>query len=92
MIEELLKAGKINENDLQEYNMFIVSDTGRAWFQRKLIDTFLEQPPYGEITGDNVLFIDGRRAFLREIHFNLERIQKLIREYHNDNTARDEAK
>lgn len=89
MLEELLKSGKITIDDVEVYQLFR-SELGDRWLRKKMLETFLDQPPPHEMTPTNITFIDGRRALIREIHYSLETITNLIREYEHDNRPREQ--
>jgi hypothetical protein len=90
MLEDLFNAGKINAEDRKIYLIFHVSESGREWLQSKMLETFLEQPPLDNLTGELIAFIDGRRSLIREIHFALTRIENLIKENQNDNGRQEQ--
>lgn len=89
MLDELLKAGKITISDVEVYQLFRCTELGDKWLKQKMLETFLEQPPVDLITGDAIVFIDGRRSLIREIHYALDTISKLIKEYEHDNRPKD---
>lgn len=91
MIEDLVKSQKLTHEQLELYQLFYVSSLGRKWLKRKILETFLEQPPPQEINGDNILFLDGRRSCFREIHAELEIIKKIIKEFYYERSQQSES-
>ncbi len=87
MLEDLIAAEKITKEQSEIFYLFEVSDLGRMWFKRMIMETFLEQPPPQDIRGTTISFIDGRRSLLREIYGELEFIKNKIREYENEHGA-----
>ncbi len=88
VLEELLKLKRITIEDVEMYQLFSANEIGQRWLRRNMLETFLEEPPKEHLTGELCAFIDGRRSFIRQLHYGLEQIHKLIGEFQNDNIAR----
>ncbi len=85
MLEELLKANKISNDDAEIYQLFACSVLGQKWLKRLSHETFMEEIPQEYLTGQRVAFADGRRSMLRQIHYAIDYVNSKIKEQENDN-------
>lgn len=84
MIEELLKAGKIKRFEYLVYALFECNELGREFFDKMLLDTFMEEPDTMDDGGIKLAVLDGRRSLFRDIKRALINIQQKIKEAAND--------
>lgn len=85
MIEELLKAGKIERFHYLCFALFECNEFGREWYDKMLLDTFMEEPQGMDAGGIEFAFIDGKRTAFRDIRRALLFVKKQLKEAQNDN-------
>ena len=83
-IDELLQAKKISRFDYLAYAIFACTEHGREFFNKMLMDTFMEEPQGMDAGGIELAFIDGRRSLFRDIQRALMTIQTKMKEINND--------
>ena len=90
MLDELLAAKKITYEQAETYQLFECSTLGKKWLQKKMYETFMEEPPKEYINGELLGLIDGRRSIIREVLSEIEHINNVIREYQNERPKQSE--
>ena len=83
LIEELLKAKKISEEQYELYVLFQVNELGRKTLERMTRAYFMDEPVNMEFNGVGFAFYDGRRAVFRDIHRSINYVEKQLREANN---------
>lgn len=87
MIDELIKANLISKKDAETYYIFAASELGRNWLAREIDEAFMEQIPMEMMTADKIVFVDGRRSWLRQIRFTIDHVQSQLRKQLDDSRS-----
>lgn len=80
MLDDLVKIKKITIEQYQTYNLFVISETGRNWLSRMLIETFMSQAMPDMMTGEVLAHLEGRRSIIREIKMDIEHVEQKLAE------------
>ena len=84
MIEDLLKANKILPEDFNLYQHYQVNELGRKLLAQGTMNTFMDEPPETEFTGERLAYYEGRRSVFKDIHEAILRVEEMIRKSLND--------
>ncbi|MBX4189678.1 hypothetical protein KW791_00050 [Candidatus Parcubacteria bacterium] len=84
MVDGLLKLEKINRDEYDTYMLFAQSEMGRAWFERRVWETYMDEPSPDHCIGEAFAYCDGRRGIFRNIKSTIEKINHLLKEQANE--------
>lgn len=84
MIDELLRANRIDQKQYELYQLFQVNELGRKCLAWLMEGTYMDEPTAKEFSGVGFAYYDGRRAVLREIRNAVLFVEEKIRESMND--------
>jgi hypothetical protein len=84
LIEDLLKANKILPEDFNLYQHYQVNELGRKLLAQGTMNTFMDEPPETEFTGERLAYYEGRRSVFKDIHEAILRVEEMIRKSLND--------
>jgi len=78
----LKKEGKINQEEYENYLLYVGNDVGATYLKRKLEAVLMEEP----VTPTSELFVwhDGRRSVWRDIKHMIMKVEFLLKGDKND--------
>ena len=78
ILEDLVKAGKLNRATMETYLLFERDELGRKWLQNMMKATFMSSLKPNMTTTNNLGFLDGRRSIIRDIMQLIDEINQLM--------------
>jgi hypothetical protein len=80
MLDDLLKAKKITSEQYEAYMVFHMSEVGRNWFNRMLMETFMSEAPPELMLAGALAHLEGRRSIIRQIKLDIDTVEQLLAE------------
>jgi hypothetical protein len=82
-LNQLLSKDKINREQYNLFNLFVLDECGAHFLKKKLFAALMEESPCP--TNDGFAWLDGRRSVWRDIQNTILYIHQLIEENNGTN-------
>jgi hypothetical protein len=84
MIEDVLKSRKITSEQYDLYMLYQVNELGRKLLHQGMMNTFMDEVPVKDMTGEQLAFNEGRRSIFRDVYVAIDIVEHAIKEALHD--------
>jgi hypothetical protein len=89
-LDDLLETGKINQAQYDMYALYEVHELGRKLLRHGMNNTFMDNVPLKELSGERLAYNEGRRSIFREVYEAVIYVDDLLKGISNDDGSQQQ--